>query len=259
MFEQLGPEAERSGALLLTAIGYDYVPGNLAAALAMDEAEGEVRSVDVGYFATGTVAEGKLSGGTRASFARASVEPSFAWRGGRIVEEAAAKRVKSFEIGGEERPAVSVASSEHYTLPRLEPGLEQVDAYLGWFGHRSRAMSLFSRATHNLLRIPGLRPAARALVERQSGSSGGPSKAERDRSASDVIATARDSSARALATARVAGSDPYSFTADFIAWAASAAAASRPEGAGAVGPVEAFGLAELERGCAAAGIKRVDA
>ena len=35
VFEEFGPPAERAGATLLTAMGYDFVPGTLAAALAL--------------------------------------------------------------------------------------------------------------------------------------------------------------------------------------------------------------------------------
>src|SRR5215469_9507986 len=38
VFEEFGPRAERTGAVLLTAFGYDYVPGNLAGALALQAA-----------------------------------------------------------------------------------------------------------------------------------------------------------------------------------------------------------------------------
>ncbi|MQA97860.1 MAG: NAD(P)H-binding protein, partial [Streptosporangiales bacterium] len=38
VFETYGPRAERTGATLLTAFGYDYVPGNLAGALALRRA-----------------------------------------------------------------------------------------------------------------------------------------------------------------------------------------------------------------------------
>ena len=38
VFEEFGPRAERTGAVLLTAFGYDHVPGNLAGALALQEA-----------------------------------------------------------------------------------------------------------------------------------------------------------------------------------------------------------------------------
>ena len=46
-------------------------------------------------------------------------------------------------------------------------------------------------------------------------------------------------------------------TAGFLAWGAQTAAAGGLQGAGALGPVDAFGLDELERGCAEAGIARV--
>src|SRR5438105_2169539 len=38
VFEEYGPRAQRTGASLLTACGYDWVPGNLAGALALTEA-----------------------------------------------------------------------------------------------------------------------------------------------------------------------------------------------------------------------------
>ena len=38
VFEEFGPRAQRTGAVLLTAFGYDFVPGNLAGALALQAA-----------------------------------------------------------------------------------------------------------------------------------------------------------------------------------------------------------------------------
>src|SRR5258705_83632 len=35
VFEEFGPQAERAGCALVTACGYDWVPGNLAGALAL--------------------------------------------------------------------------------------------------------------------------------------------------------------------------------------------------------------------------------
>ena len=35
VFERYGPAAERSGSAMLTAFGYDWVPGNLAGAIAL--------------------------------------------------------------------------------------------------------------------------------------------------------------------------------------------------------------------------------
>jgi len=52
------------------------------------------------------------------------------------------------------------------------------------------------------------------------------------------------------------GGDPYSFTAPMLAWAAGKAAADGVQPAGALGPAEAFGLSNLESGCADAGFQR---
>jgi len=72
-----------------------------------------------------------------------------------------------------------------------------------------------------------------------------------------IAAQAFDGAGRQLAEVHLTGGNWYAFTADFMAWAARAAAGGRVKGAGALGPVEAFGLEELERGCALAGLSRV--
>jgi hypothetical protein len=52
VFEELGPAATgRCG--LVPAFGYDFVPGNLAGALALAEAAGRATRVTIGYFVTG--------------------------------------------------------------------------------------------------------------------------------------------------------------------------------------------------------------
>jgi hypothetical protein len=48
--------------------------------------------------------------------------------------------------------------------------------------------------------------------------------------------------------------DPYTFTARILAWASSKIAADGLRSSGALAPVEAFGLRELEGGVAHAGI-----
>jgi hypothetical protein len=72
-----------------------------------------------------------------------------------------------------------------------------------------------------------------------------------------VVAVAGDASGRELATVRLTGADPYSFTAPMLAWAATRAAAGGVRPPGALGPAEAFGLADLEHACASAGFYRV--
>ena len=53
VFERYGPAAEQAGIGMLTAMGYDWVPGNLAGGLALERAGELATRVDVGYFITG--------------------------------------------------------------------------------------------------------------------------------------------------------------------------------------------------------------
>ena len=256
VFERYGPRAEAARIGLVTAFGYDWVPGNLAGALALEQAGADAVRIDIGYFFTGGAG---MSGGTRATTAIGAIEPSFVWRRG-IKTERIAARVRSFDVRGRSRPAVSAGSSEHFALPRLYPSLEEVNAYLGWFGGASRPMQAFSLVGAGLAKLPGARSGMRALAGRLvKGSTGGPSAEERSRSGSHIVAIAYDRAGGALAEVAVAGVNGYEFTGRILAWGASRALADGLNGPGALGPVEAFGLAGLEAGCAEAGISRVEA
>jgi short subunit dehydrogenase-like uncharacterized protein len=256
VFERFGPRAERSGAALLTAFGYDWVPGNLAGALALREAGQAATRVDVGYFTTGGL--GGMSGGTRASAAGAMLEPSFVWRDG-IKTERGAARVREFTVGGRTKPAISAGASEHFTLPRIHPALREVNAYLGWFAH-PRPVQAFSAVNSGFTKIPGVRTGMNKLIERfVETSTGGPDAEARAATGSQIVAIAYDAAGVELATVEVAGVNGYTFTGNVLAWGASAAAAGGIEKAGALGPAEAYGLDALEAGCAEAGISRVGA
>jgi short subunit dehydrogenase-like uncharacterized protein len=264
VFEEFGPRAERTGAVLLTAFGYDYVPGNLAGALALQAAGPAAARVQVGYFVRGNIRKG-TSAGTRASAAGVLLEPGYAFRGGRVVSERTAARVRSFELDGRTRQAFSIGSSEHFALPRLRPraagaaGLAQaplaeVGVYLGWFGAATRLVYYASALATPLGRLPGVRRALDQQARRVQRSRAGPGAEQAIRS--DVVAVAGDASGGKLAVAHLTGGDPYSFTAPILAWAAGRAATQGVQPAGALGPVEAFGLGGLESACADAGFSR---
>jgi short subunit dehydrogenase-like uncharacterized protein len=257
VFERYGPAAARAGAGLLTALGYDWVPGNLAGALALERAGDAAVRVDTGYFFTGRAS---MSGGTQASTAAIMTEPVFAWRDGRIVTERSARRLRTFRVGDKERPAVSVGTSEHFGLPRFAPRLREVNSYLGWFGAMSRAMQGFSAFGGALRAIPGAPRLIDAATARLvKGSTGGPDDETLARAGSHIVAIAYDDGGRALEEVHVTGVDGYTFTARFLAWAAAHIAAHGLPAAGALGPVEAFGLRALETGVAEAGISEVGA
>ena len=256
VFEDWGPPAARAGVPLLTALGYDWAPGNLAGALAADEAGPAARRIEIGYFVTGS-GMGGMSGGTRASTAGVMLEPGFAFSGGRIVTEPAGRHIASFDVRGKDRQAVSVGSSEHFTLPALDPALTDVDVYLGWFGAMSRPMQVGSIGLAVIGRIGPLKRGLAGLTHRLvKGSTGGPTEAERADGGSWIVARAYDGDGGRLAEVTLAGVDGYSFTGRFLAWAATRAAEAPITGSGALGPASAFGLAEFERGVATAGIER---
>jgi short subunit dehydrogenase-like uncharacterized protein len=257
VFEREGARAKDSGSGLLTAFGYDWVPGNLAGALALRDAGGAASAVRIGYFQRGEVGPGGMSGGTKASAAGAFLEPGYRWHGGRLVTERGAARVHSFELSGRSLPAISAGGSESFALPRIHPGLQEVDVYLGGFGGASRAISVASLVTSGATRIPGVKPALQGAFARLvKGSTGGPSAGERAGSGSEIVAEALDPSGRVLAEARLSGVEAYTFTAAIIAWAAERAAAGGLQAAGALGPVDGFGLDSLEQGAAEAGLRR---
>jgi short subunit dehydrogenase-like uncharacterized protein len=253
VFERYAPAAEGSGIGMLTAMGYDWVPGNLAGALALDRAGELATRVDLGYFISGGGA--KPSGGTLASMVGAIAAPAFGFRDGRVRTERGAKRVRSFRVGSKDRQGVSVGSSEHFTLPRLAPRVRDVNVYLGWFGPASRAMQAMSAGTSIGMKVPGAERLWNAASERfVKGSTGGPDATDRAKSGSHIVAIAYDAAGRELTEVHLEGVDGYTFTARMLAWAAERAASGGLKATGALGPVDGFGLEELVAGCAEAGI-----
>lgn len=255
VFEDYGPRARRTGASLLTACGYDWVPGNLAGALALREAGEDATRVEIAYFGQDS---GGSSGGTQASVMGAALEPSFAWRGGRLSTERTAARVKTFELGDSwERRAISVGGTEHLTLPALHPRLQDVDVLLGMDAAYVPFMPLISGLVGGLTRLPPARAALHALLGRRvKGSTGGPDEAARSRGRSAILASASADDGRTLKTVRLQGVNSYTFAFNMLAWASTTAAAGSLA-PGALGPVAAFGLDELQAGVRAAGIERV--
>jgi short subunit dehydrogenase-like uncharacterized protein len=257
VFEQRDQPARASGATLVPAFGYDFVPGNLAAALALDRAGEQAAKVSVGYFITGGGnLKGAMSGGTAASVAGVLMAPAFAFRDGRVRTERSARRVRSFHARGKQYAAVSIGCSEQLSLPRLYPTLREVDVYLGWFGPASRALQGVSL----LGAVPGVRAGSDKLASRfVKGSSGGPGPEQRAKSGSLIVAEVEDAAGSVIERVELRGVNGYTFTGAILAWGAAHAAEHGLEGAGALGPVEAFGLGALKDGCYQAGLAEADA
>lgn len=259
VFEEFGPLAEETGASLITAFGHDYVPGNLAGALALRRSNGRVHRMEIGYLISGGGGRQVISRGTFASLVGLITERSFTWRDG-IRAEPIGSRVGTFRLDGRDCPALSIGSTEHYSLPRLAgpEGLAEVDVYLGCFGPATRALQLSSWVSSALLALP----AAQSLVHRVGEFAlrcvaEEPDSAGLSRVTSHIVAIAYDAAGAALAEVRLVSGDPYQLTANLLAWGAQRAAEHGISGPGALGPVEAFGLDTLETGAQEAAVRRL--
>jgi short subunit dehydrogenase-like uncharacterized protein len=256
VFEDDGRRAAATGAALIPAFGLDYVPGNLAAALALDEAGSRARRVDVGYGLSGTSGQA-FSRGTLVSLVGVLFEPGFAFTGGRLVPEPAGRRLWRFEVGGRSRRGLSVGGSEHLTLPALAPTLRDVGVHLDWFGPMTGPAHRLALLSGLAGRLPGASRAAQRLagvIGRRVGEA--PSEATVARARTHTVAEVRDAAGVVVSRVQVDGPEAYGLTAGLLAWGATRAAEHGVRGTGALGPVQAFGLAGLTAGAAEVGLVR---
>jgi short subunit dehydrogenase-like uncharacterized protein len=265
--------AVASGATLIPAFGYDYVPGNLAGALAVAKAGERATQVEVGYFLTRSGLGDELryrstlrdvyaltTGGTRETLVGASAENALAYRPTRpgapahLPEERAGARARTFEFAGVRRDAMSVGGSEHLGLPESFPQLQTVDVYLGWLGDWTRPVRAVSSLMAPFMRSEKARVNLSKLAEHLPGADREPDANGR----SLVLATARDASGGVLAKTGLTGSDPYEMTGSLLAWGAVRAADPDADLApGVHGPIAGFGLDALLQGATAAGLEDV--
>jgi short subunit dehydrogenase-like uncharacterized protein len=267
VFADAGPIAERKGITLLTAFGVDWVPGNVAAAVVAEKAGDVGRRVDVGYlvqqFEPEEFGEHRpqkhgaqkkqrgpvISTGTRASILAASAAPQHSWRGGRLVLEPTAVRLQSFTVDHKTRWGVSIGGSESIALPKLHPGLDEVNVYMEWPGPPQLVRGVvfaFSMLVGTLAKTkPGRHVLDSAVTAAARKTGAGPTAEAREHSGTQVVAVCRDENGRPISGVRLEGPvNGYTLTGKTIAWGAASLRAGRQRTAGAVGPVEAFGLAE---------------
>ena len=248
-------EISAAGTCALTAFGYDYVPGNLAAGLALERATDEATRVDVGYFFKGGFG---ASGGTKSSLVGALLAPGFRFRSGSIETVRGGVGERRFRTLAGERVGLAIGASEHFAIPRVAPGIDTVGAYLGWFGPRTAPVRVGSALIGAVTAVPGTRRALTSLLQKAvRGSTGGPTDAERARSRSIAVAEALASDGRVVGRAELEGPNGYDLTASTLTWAASRLATGRPGRTGALGPIEPFGLEALRSGCAEAGLAEI--
>jgi short subunit dehydrogenase-like uncharacterized protein len=258
VFDRWGPQAQ-GRSVLLPAFGYDFVPGNLAAGLALRDAGPEATAVDVGYFTTGTSGGGvPLSSGTTATSAFMLLQPRYAYRDGRLTDAGGVRRQRGFPLDGATAQALEIPGSEQFDVPATFPHVREVTTYLGWFGAATTALRVASVGATAWSRLPLLGripPLVGRQLMRRTGA--GPDAQQRARSRTAVIAEARDADGLPLASVTLDGPNAYTLTGALLAWAATRLASDPPDRTGAHGPLGAFGLDDLEAGAASLGLHRI--
>jgi short subunit dehydrogenase-like uncharacterized protein len=248
------PSARTATGALVTAMGFNYAPGNLAGALAMEQAAGSpsgpVDALEIGYFLTGP-GRGELSKGTVASAAGVLMAPGFGWRGGELVTERCGARTRVWQVAGRSVPSMTLGSSEAITLPQAYPELDVVDVYQGGLGAATPVVAQVGRFAS----VPG----ATRIVDALNGlavnlSPSGPDAASRARAGTHVIAVAYSRAGHVLSRVTLRGPSVYDVTAELTAWAAQRAAGGEVHDSGPLGPIQAFGLDELREAHQAAGM-----
>jgi short subunit dehydrogenase-like uncharacterized protein len=264
IFEDWAPRAVDSGTSLLTAFGYDYVPGNLAAAMVTQDASlsgvAPVR-IDVGYFIAGEMA---MSGGTAASAAGVLTMPQYQYSAAHISTVRGGASWRTFSINGRDWDGLTVGGTEQFGVPRMASSITEVNVYLGWAGKQTRRVSQLSGVTGAITKVPGATKAISAVTGRSAPAPGtGPSAEQRAKSRTLVVAEAFDGVGKLLAKAVVEGPSPYDLTADLLAWSAEEAVSGNLRGPGALAPTDAFGgptgadrINALVEGCASLGLIR---
>lgn len=257
VFQTYGPQAEQKGITMMTALGYDWAPGNLAGATAVERGGDEVSVVKVGYFNGGKPSKGSMSGGTMASSAGVMFYPSYTYADGELVTERSASRKHEFSEpvqDGVPARGFSVGASEQFSLPRVYPQLQEVDVYLGW-NDPDKVMQQ-AAALEPMLADDATRSKLIAESEaKMPGSNGGPDAETRAQSHAVILAEGFNAAGDTVSQVRVQGVNGYDFTARFLALVAEKLLAGEVTERGAIGPVEAFGLEKLTDYVAEAGIR----
>jgi short subunit dehydrogenase-like uncharacterized protein len=247
VFDRYGETAERAGAALVTAMGFDYVPGDLIASLTAGS--GPVDEVVLAYWVKGfgptrgtaLSALGIMSGG--------DVE----WRDRELRPASQKVSRGTWDFGGEigTQRMVRYPAGEHITVPKhvdtplVTTRLSASTAVPLPGAAASLAMVPFQLA----LRTP-IRRGLEALIPRMPE---GPSIESRRKSRFLIVCEARRGTGRTRGT--VSGSDPYGLTARTTVEGALRCAAEGYDRRGALAPSQAFDPADFLDSLGSAGVE----
>jgi short subunit dehydrogenase-like uncharacterized protein len=219
--EGFGESAAERDVVLLTAFGFLYAVGDLAARLAAEGLE-PLDEVVVGYAVDGF----RLgSSGTRRTIGRVMAQPVATYEDGALVGSRFGASTRELDFPFGRARLVEWSGTEPITVPR-HTATRRVRSYV------------HAPMTGLTARLGGLGPLAAPLVRLSGRLGGGPTPKRRAETRWTVVGEARAPGRGRRAT--LTGTDVYGVTAQLVVRAAEALRAGEVEGVGALAPAEAF-------------------
>jgi short subunit dehydrogenase-like uncharacterized protein len=236
VFDEFAPRAERAGVALLPAMGFDYAPGDMLAAVTAASI-GPLDEVVVAYAVSGF----DPSRGTLRSVLGALAGGDVEWRDGQLAPAPRSRSAGSFNFGepvGRQR-MIRLPAGEHLTLPRhVQTHSVRTVLTIATVLPFAR---LFAPVAPVLMPALGLlvrTPAKRAIELAIGRLPEGPSTEDRRRAQFTVVCEASAGEERQRGVLR--GTDVYGLTARATVEGALRCAAPGFEAAGALAPSTAF-------------------
>jgi short subunit dehydrogenase-like uncharacterized protein len=245
VFERYGDRAERAGVVLVTAMGFDYVPGDMIASLTAGS--GPADEVVLAYWVKGFTPTRGTALSLMAVLSGGDVE----WRGGELVP--ASQRVGrgtwEFPEPIGRQGMVRYPAGEHITVP-MHVRTPRVTTLLSAATPIPDAATPLVMAPFQLaLRTP-LRRVLETLIPRLPE---GPSTESRRKSRFVIECEARSGAGGVRGS--VSGSDPYGLTARTTVEGALRCASPGYDRRGALAPSQAFDPADFLDSLASAGVE----
>jgi short subunit dehydrogenase-like uncharacterized protein len=231
--ERYGPAAEQKGVAVLPAMGFDYVPGDLLAALTA-AGMGPLENLKMAY-----ATDFRPTRGTMLSALEMLRGGDFEWRQGGLEPASHRAYRGSFDFGAPlgRKTLTHYPAGEHLTVPRhvdtrqVETGLS-ADSVMPRF--IAPLSPLVTRSAGIFLNTP-IRPAIARLVDRlPEGAS------PEDRASARFTLVCEAAGERGTRRGRVTGRDVYGLTAALITRGARIAAGGGIGESGGLAPAEAF-------------------
>ena len=205
VFEEMDAPARAAGIAVLPACGFDYVPGDLGAAI-VAEGMGGLARLDIVY---GTESAA-TSVGTRVSAVGVMTSPGVAWKEGALRPVRVGSLRRSVDLGFARMTGGFIPSGEVLQVP-CHVDVDSVYGYLalpGRVGPAAPGAGMLAAAA----RVPGVAGLMKSMARR--GIEGPGERSRGKRVGCHVQALGRDGTRRAVL---VEGTDAYGFTARSLA------------------------------------------